>query len=224
MRVLKDVSDIFFPKTCPICGSVITSDETICFRCKKEIPPVNMENKLNGNWYFDSFFHMANYDGMISRLVKSYKYSQHTSLANLFSGFFLELFALFPPLPNSVITIVPITFNSLKIKGFDHMKIIAKKVSAKSGIPFLNLLEVVKQTKTQVGASDQFREFLVCRKYGVIKENLYKTSGNIILIDDVFTTGATTNECARLLKAAGAKKLYLYTIAKTCVKNKIKEE
>ncbi len=172
-----------------------------------------MENKLKGEWYFDGFFHRAKYEGVISEFIRTYKYSQHSSLANLFSEFFLELFQIFPPLPNSVITSVPITFNSFKVKGFDHVRLVGKKLSKKTGLPFLNMIEVISQRKQQVGSSRHERRSLVNGKYGVRKEILYKTSGNIVLIDDVFTTGATVNECAKMLKLAGAKSVYVYTIA-----------
>ncbi len=213
MRVLKETLDLFFPKTCPLCGKIISHDEIICFKCRNEIPPVDMENKIKGEWHFDGFFHRAKYEGIISDFVKAYKYSQHLSLANLFSELFLELFKIFPPLPNSVITSVPITFDSFKIKGFDHVGLIGKKLSKKSGLPFLKMMEVISQRKQQVGSSNQERRSLVDGKYGVRKELLYKTSGNIVLIDDVFTTGATVNECAKVLKLAGAKSVYVYTIA-----------
>jgi competence protein ComFC len=213
MRVLKDTLDLFFPKTCPVCGNVISYDELICFRCRNEIPPVEMENNLKGNWHFDAFFHRSKYEGIISELIGAYKYSQHSSLATLFSELLSELFQIFPPPPHSVITSVPITFDSFKVKGFDHVKLVAKKFSKETGLPFLSMLEVISQRKQQVGSAKHERQSLVEGKYGVRKETLYKTSGNIILIDDVFTTGSTINECSKVLKLAGAKSVFVYTIA-----------
>ncbi len=172
-----------------------------------------MENSLKGKWHFDGLFHRAKYEGIISEFIRAYKYSQHSSLATLFSELLSELFQIFPPLPNSVITSVPITFDSFKVKGFDHVRLIGEKLSNKTGLPFLNILEVISQREKQVGSSKYERRSLVNGKYGVKKEMLYKTSGNIILIDDVFTTGSTVNECAKVLKLAGARSVYVYTIA-----------
>lgn len=213
--MLKDLIDLFFPKFCPSCGRIISRDEEICFRCKLEIPPMNMEQNLHGKWYFDKLFYFGLYEGKIKEMIHYYKYRQYISLSKYFVLFFDEMFDFFPPLENSVITTVPITFNSFKIKGFDHMKKIGKMLAEKRNIEFFDLIEVVRQKKQQVNSSFEERRSIVNGKYGVKLENLYKTSGQIVILDDVFTTGSTVNECARVLKGAGAKSVYVYTIAKT---------
>ncbi|MGC8637952.1 MAG: ComF family protein [Athalassotoga sp.] len=174
---------------------------------------MSMEQNFKGKWNFDKFFYFSIYEGKIKEMIRSYKYGGSISLYRYFVDIFDELFDNFPP-PDSVITTVPITFNSFKIKGFDHMKKIGRSLSKKRGIQFLDLIEVVRQKKQQVNSTFEERKTLVKGKYGVKIHELYKTDGKIAILDDVFTTGATVNECARVLKEAGARSVYVYAIAK----------
>jgi competence protein ComFC len=214
MRLLNEIADLFFPKSCPICGNTIKTSRTVCFECESKIPPLNRENKIGGKWYFDELFYRAAYDSMMGELIRAYKYGPHPSIGSLLTDLFVEMFETFPPLSNSMITVVPITFRSYKEKGFDHMYLIGKELSKKVEIPFLKLLDISKQTRSQVGSSNVERMSLVDGKYSVRYKDLYRTCGSIILIDDVFTTGSTVNECSKILKEAGAKNVCVYTLAK----------
>ncbi len=170
---------------------------------------------VQNEWFFDEMFYRAPYESAVGSVIRAYKYTPRPSLSNFLSDLLLETFERFPPPSNSCLTYVPITFKSLKEKGFDHMKRISQLFSKKVGMPSLELLEVVKQKDHQVGLSPAKRKSNVVSKYGVLKENLYKTSGNVVLIDDVFTTGASVNECSKMLKSCGASVVWVYTLAKT---------
>ncbi len=175
---------------------------------------MSMDQRLKGNWNFDEFFYFAYYEGKVKEMIRSYKYGGAISLYRYFVDIFDELFDHFPPPPDSVITTVPITFNSFKNKGFDHMKKIGRAFSKKRGIQFADLIEVVRQKKQQVNSTLEERKTLVNGKYGVKIDKLYMTNGKVAILDDVFTTGATVDECARILKDNGAESVYVYTIAK----------
>ena len=211
----KDLANTLFPRFCPLCGKRLKSDEIICTECKKKIDPLPYRESLRGKWFFDDFYYRAAYKGIMGKLIKVYKFVPRPSLAEFLAEGILEIFERFPPLPGSVLTYVPPTFKSLKEKGFDHMKTLAKQLSKKSGLPLYILLEVKKQKGYQVGLSQEERREQIRSKYMVLSENLYRTSGKVILIDDVFTTGATVNECSRILKLAGASHVSVYTLAKS---------
>lgn len=194
----------------------------ICANCLSNVAQISpkMELSVQGKWFFDKMFYRAPYKSVVGNVVRSYKYTQRPSLGDFLSDLFLEMFEQFPPPSNCCLTYVPITFKSLKEKGFDHMKRISRILSKKSGMPSLKLLEVVKQKKHQVGLSMAERRSNVANKYDVLKEELYKTSGTIVLIDDVFTTGASVNECSKMLKSCGASKICVYTLTKAQIKGR----
>ncbi len=220
MCVLSEILNVFFPKYCPVCGKKIIGKDLICLECVTKIPPLPFQQtNFTAKWYFDEFFYRAPYSGVMGKIIRTYKYIPRPSLSHFLSDLFLELFERFPPPNNAVITHVPITFGSLKEKGFDHIKRISLEISRKAGIKSLSLLEVSRQTKGQVGLSQMERRTQIAGKYEVIRKRLYKTSGVVVLIDDVFTTGATVNECSRVLKAQGASKVLVYTLAKSMKEN-----
>lgn len=211
---LSEIANTFFPRRCPLCGKTLEKGEVICKECARKIGAVPYVREESKKWFFDAMFFRAPYDGVMGEIVKVYKFSARWSLSTFLADKFMEVLDVFSPPKNSVLTYVPPTFKSLKEKGFDHMKTIAKKVSIKSGVSFRTLLEVKKQRKYQVGLSKEKRKEIVFGKYGVLDDELYKTSGNVVLIDDVFTTGATLNECARVLKISGASSVWVYVLAK----------
>ena len=217
MHLLNDILDTFFPKFCPSCGKKLQEGEVICADCLSDVEQISpkMELSVQSKWFFDEMFYRAPYKSVVGSIVRAYKYTPRPSLGDFLSDLFLEMFEQFPPSSNYCLTYVPITFKSLKEKGFDHMKKISQLLSKKARTPSLELLEVVKQKDHQVGLSPTKRRLNVVSKYDVLKENLYKTSGNIVLIDDVFTTGASVNECSKILKSCGASTVWVYTLAKT---------
>ncbi len=220
MRVLSEVIDLFFPKICPVCGKIIDQNKIICYECESKIPPLNREKFVGGKWYFDELFYRASYGSIVGEIIRSYKYKHHISLDRILADFFIEMLEAFPYPHHAVLTTVPITFNSYKEKGFDHMELIAKKISKSTGLKFLKLLDVVRQQKSQVGSSIEERQKIISGKYAVRIDNFYITSGDIILLDDVFTTGSTVNECAKILKEAGAKHVWVYALAKASMVKK----
>ena len=109
---------------------------------------------------------------------------------------------------------IPLSRKKLKERGFNQAQEIAKELSLSLKIPLLSdVLLKIKETSAQVELQGKDRQenikgVFVCQKPDLIK------SKKIILIDDVFTTGATMEECARVLKTAGAKEVWGVTVAR----------
>jgi competence protein ComFC len=102
-------------------------------------------------------------------------------------------------------------------RGFNQSELIAKWLSVRLNKPYISLLEEKSRYKTQrmLGYRERFLNIL--DRYKIL--NIKKISGkNILIIDDVFTTGATINECARIIKSFGAEKVYSLTMARANIK------
>ncbi len=211
--LIEDIINTFFPKFCPVCGKKLKEKESLCTECRAKIGAVPYAQK--GREHYERFLYREKYAGEMGKIIRDYKFVPRPSLSNLLSDLLLEIFEKFPPPAHSVLTYVPPTFSSLKQKGFNHMKVLCEKLSKKSGIPCINLLEVRRERKPQVGGTFKLRMKNVRGKYAVKIDKLYKTSGNIVVLDDVFTTGATVEECARLLKMAGATEIWVCTLARS---------
>jgi len=114
---------------------------------------------------------------------------------------------------------VPMTKRKLAERGYDQTQLIAQRLSAVLGISHLaNALIKSKETAKQQGLSRDERKYNLAGAFEVVKPN--EIDGKIILlIDDVFTTGATVEECSYALLANGAKSVYVVTIATTMLES-----
>jgi len=120
---------------------------------------------------------------------------------------------------NSVLVPIPLDKNKLKNRGYNQSKELAKELSKIIKVPMVSdVLIKIKSTKPQIKLSKSEREtnlqnaFSIknCRTSGVLQF----VGKKVFLIDDVYTTGSTMNECAKVLKQAGAKQVWGIAIAR----------
>jgi ComF family protein len=109
---------------------------------------------------------------------------------------------------------VPVTKKRLGERGYNQTNLIAKELSKILGIEYIsNMLVKIRDTEHQSKLTKTERKFNIKNCFEVA--DIYDVSNKkILLIDDIFTTGATVNECSRILKKAGAKKVIVSTILK----------
>jgi len=123
------------------------------------------------------------------------------------------LYRYWDPPPFDLLIPVPLHPKRLRERGFNQSLLLVKALSHRTGIPYeKRLLQKKRQTLPQVELSGREREKEVRNSFRIIKREalLGKT---ILLVDDVYTTGATVNECAKVLLAAGAERIDVFTIA-----------
>lgn len=115
---------------------------------------------------------------------------------------------------NTIITFVPLHPARFARRGYNQAEILAEVVSQRLKIPSLNLLRKVKNTKRQVGMVGRKRRQNLKGVFRIRNSKKPEIKGKkIIIIDDIATTGATLNECAKVLKEAGAKEVWGLVIA-----------
>ncbi len=113
-----------------------------------------------------------------------------------------------------LITAVPLNEKRHKERGYNQAEVLARPLARKMGIPYsLHLIKRIKQTKSQVGLSLLDRQNNVADAFLTVSTLV--VSKNILIIDDVATTGSTLDACAKALKDAGAKNVFALTLAKT---------
>jgi ComF family protein len=105
---------------------------------------------------------------------------------------------------------VPLHRSRLRKRGFNQAGLLARGVAAEINAPVSDTLKVVRSTRDQVELSAAQRRANVAGAYRASGPIL----GKVLLIDDVFTTGATASECARVLRAAGARQIGVLTVAR----------
>jgi ComF family protein len=152
------------------------------------------------------------YEGALGDLVRAYKYGGVQTLSRPMSSF---LFRAMPPgEPFDAIVPVPIHMLKLLDRGFDQTGLLAKNLSAKTGVPVRNLLIRNRNTEAQAGKSGSVRRKQLRGAFAV-KDPSSVSGRRILLLDDVITTGSTVLECARVLKRAGAARVTAMAVART---------
>ncbi len=206
--VLAKIADAVFPyiPKCVCCGTEKGVDEYLCPRCKQEL-----ESFRAGESHIEGIkaFSLYNYDGPIKSIVTGYKYGGRKWLSRFIGGEMGKQLKSLRCVIDCVCN-VPLHEKRKKMRGFDQSEEIARYVSETAGISYISALKRIRNTKTQTKLNERERRENMKGAF----EMAERASGNVLLVDDVLTTGATAGECARVLKSAGAENVYVMTFAR----------
>ncbi len=150
-------------------------------------------------------------------MIYKLKSNGNTEIADYFANRMVErLVKKVKPLKIDAVTFVPVSPLKKRFKGFDHAEILAKSVANKMGVELISppikrvMFRAQKHKKKEKRISDGARMFAQKGK---------RLEGRILLVDDVVTTGTTLKACSKLLRQAGAKKVYCVSAAFSDNKN-----
>lgn len=202
---------------CDKCLSLIQINNTLfCPICRARLP----ENKKI--CHLDSKYLLApagNYDNeILKNLIHYFKYKNFKNLSPLLGELILSYIknSRFQIL-DSKFLIVPIPLHKKRerMRGFNQSKLLANYIAKKLNLESIDVLERIKNNKPQAYLKDSEERIKNMSGCFQIKNSNSVNSKNILLIDDVFTSGATINEAVKILKENGAKKIIALVIAKT---------
>ncbi len=200
--------DIAQNQYCPFCQPPkIVSDGKTCYSCGKN------NKSLSG------LYNAASYkDFIIKKMIGQYKYEPYAkelskSLACLIIKHF-QLLEKEQDFSQAFLIPVPLAKKRLRLRGFNQAEALCLELSLFLKIPLISdVLLKTKETRPQAELSGKEREENI--KGAFLVQNKEKVLGReILLVDDVFTTGATMEECALALKLAGAKEIWGVTVAR----------
>ncbi len=192
----------------------------MCENCKSQIDKItiskinNYENKTDK--FFNKHGYIFKYEGQIRKLLIDYKFNDKPYLYKTFVSIILNNRKIVDFINNYEIIIpVPIHKKRLNHRGYNQSALLAREISRKlKNIQFINnLLIKTKNNVAQSTLTKEDRALNVKNIYKVQNSNLIKEK-TILLLDDIYTTGNTVNECSRLLKENGAREIGIFTISK----------
>jgi len=157
------------------------------------------------------------YDGALRELIHLFKYNRVKPAGRLL-GSLLEEAVAGTGLPDSVLLIpVPLWRNKRHTRGFNQAEAIARAFASLKPSGSIQLdtssLARTRETASQTGLTRHQRRANVRGAFAVIKPEKIR-GRSILLVDDVMTTGTTVNECSRVLLRAGAKEVFVATVAR----------
>lgn len=207
-QLLLSFEDLIFPQYCVKCTRPISDPEIfICEGCLTQFERSGLENwvqKLTCNDYLDFAFSPYWFDDLMNRCIHRAKYNHSLRLLNNIVGTTNEI--LIPLVENMGIEVlIPVPLYSVKKRerGYNQSEIIANCMSEFLKIPINTcMIKRVRWTTSQTKLNLQERNNNIRHAFKAIGKTPIK---RIAVIDDVLTTGSTTNECARILKQNGAE-------------------
>lgn len=219
------ILDFIFPPKCVVCNKggkwicdkcwneISLINTPLCYKCGKVSQDFDVCQDCCKNSHISRFVICGYWQDPLKSLICSLKYRKLHVLTNKLGGLLAETYIKFGRTDNVVIVPVPLHRNRLWSRGFNQAKVLADVVSQKLGIPIASVLVRTKNTIPQFNLSRELRKdnikdsFKTKRNLSGIKDKI------IVLIDDVVTTGATTEECAKALKNGGAREVWALVLA-----------
>lgn len=212
---IERILDLIFPPVCGICNKEINT--YLCENCEKEINKITCvgENKYN-NKNFSTHMYLFKYEGIIRSKIISYKFDDKPYLYKSFCEIFVKNKKVCEFLKNyDIIISVPMYKKKKNQRGYNQSELIAREIAKKvKNIEYRNdILLKIRNTAQQSLLNKVQRQENLKNAYEV-RNKEYINNKNILIFDDIYTTGSTANECAKMLSEAGAKSIGILTIAK----------
>ncbi len=227
---LKSLTEIFFPRVCLGCQEKLTEKETfICKSCFEHLPllkppfckicalPLKTPNTSNlciecyrNTPFFNQAICLFRYTHLTRKLIHFFKYNHYLFLTEIFEKKLKDFVPLLSSLSFEKITYIPMHPLKLKDREYNSAKTIALLLSKVLNKPLIETLQVKEFYGSQTKLNKKERKENVEGKFSI--KNL--DSKKLLLVDDVLTTGSTVNEASRVLKEAGAEKVYVFALAR----------
>lgn len=238
-KIFNNLLDIFYPSNlkCVVCNREISAgvtDNYFCKECYKKLPiisgktclkcgePLNSQAKYclrckNTTFNFTKAHAFGVYEGNLKELIHNFKFNNKPYLYKSLAHMLVLTYILQIKSKNKIdaVTYVPMHKNRLKERGFNQCELLANEFCKKTNLPLLkNLLIKTRHTKSQANLSMKDRKVNLINAFEITNKDIVQGK-NILLIDDIFTTGSSCEECSIVLKKFGANQIIVLTVAHT---------
>jgi competence protein ComFC len=233
--LLEAAVSLLYPSVCTICGRSVGAGEYLCDQCEAKTVRIvapfcqkcsepfegaitsafTCANCAHRTIYFDAAVAAYRGRGMVRQMIHEFKYGRKIHLRHLVARW------LHAALDDErlcgrrfdVIVPVPLHPARQRERGFNQASLLAELLSAQTSIPAKPVLERIRYTTTQT-ALDRSERMENLHNAFRLRKNADVRGLRVLLVDDVLTTGSTLNECARVLKRAGAFSVHAATAAR----------
>lgn len=208
------VLNFLFPPACSVCGKI--DKNWLCPNCQRRVERlekscvVEMENKK-----YEKMLYLFQYESLVRKLILRYKFSNKAYLNHFFANVISqnektkELLKAY-----DMIIPVPMHRKKMQKRGYNQTELVANELEKSLGIVAKkDILKKVVNTTTQSKLGGKARQSNIQHAF-FIQNDMEIEDKKIILLDDIYTTGATSEECSRVLKEAGAKEILVLVLAK----------
>ena len=212
MKALYWILELFYPRKCVLCGTLLEKDQTdLCETCRIEAPEYPFRKRKIQ--FLDSFTAVWYYEGNVRSSLLRFKFCGQHGYADTYGRLLAMRLQEWVPEGFDVLTWVPVSPLRRLERGYDQARLIAEAVGRELGMTAVPALKKIRNNRRQSGITGEAeRRANVLGVYRIRDAQLWKDR-RVLLVDDILTTGSTASECARVLLTAGAKEVHCAAVA-----------
>jgi ComF family protein len=208
--------DLFFPPVCIHCGKRIDKQsDYLCQECLAKIEYLfPVVTKVDGLSY-DYLISIVKYRDVVVSLIHNLKFFNLSSISDFIAELiYKQIKKIKLILDVNIITAVPLHSVRKRERGYNQSALIAQKLAFLLNCEYRSdIIERVNYTVSQATLEHENRKRNINQAFK-LKKNIDLKHKSVILLDDVFTTGSTAEECCKVLKMTEAKKIIVLTMGK----------
>lgn len=215
MGILNALLDLLLPPKCPFCGGILARRaDALCPECQEGLPWLQGPEAERSGGFFTVCVSPLRYKGLVREAVHRYKFKGVSAHAPLYGRLVAQCVNDHLAGRYDLITWVPLSDRRRRERGYDQAFLLAGAAAGELGSAAVATLRKNRNTQAQSGLEGaETRRANVLGAY-VCPEPGLVAGKRVLLIDDVVTTGATLDECARVLLTAGAAEVLCATLAR----------
>ena len=212
MRLYYRILQLLFPAKCILCRTVLKENETdLCRKCRIEAPRCPVLKRRTQ--FLDSFAAVWYYEGSVRGSLLRFKFHGARSYASAYGRLLAMVLREEYPEGLDILTWVPVSPLRKWIRGYDQAELLARAVGRELDMVPVQTLKKIRHNRRQSRIADDARRRANVLGAYRIGKSADVSGKRVLLLDDIYTTGATVGECARVLRTAGAKEVHCAAIA-----------
>lgn len=228
--MIDKILDLIYPEKCPFCGTLVSHEEEgICEKCRRKLPyikeprcmmcgkPIQSETEefcydcKKTKHMFDGGRNLWIHKDSVRQAVYSFKYQDRKCYGKTFAAEMVKgMAAYLNTIEAEALVPIPLHKKRYRDRGYNQAQILASEIGKQVHLPVEDILIRIKETNPQKTLSDIQRRKNIEGAFALKEDCKYHT---VVLVDDIYTTGSTLDEAARVLKKSGVSKVYFLTIS-----------
>ncbi len=208
------VLHFLFPPACSVCGKI--DKNWLCPNCQRRVERLEKSNLVEiENKKYEKLLYLFTYQSLVRKLILRYKFANKAYLNHFFANQIVKNEKNKEVLRKyDMIIPVPMHKKKMQKRGYNQTELVANELEKSLKVPVKSdILFKVVNTTTQSKLGGKARQSNIQHAF-FIKNDIEIEDKKIILLDDIYTTGATSQECSRVLKEAGANEILVLVLAK----------